>query len=438
MNVLSLTRVEEDAFTITKKDTTFTDAVKNAPGERDNGVIYPSSRTLTINSVTNQYDSIIERTYPDFIRVALFESVGLIGTSASDKGLGSGLFGVMGYFDPDFDRIFNPNTHNVLFTGAIYRFGVFESRLRWFHDAKDWTIGTSAYEMIIPEAGGDATLSSVFPFYFRKRYYLREEIPYIAVTPSVGIGYLPSQYINASVSLDVGSMGGVNFRMYAGAAGGNTRISRGVSSAFPYLGIGISLFDFLNRVPELYKEWKYHEHSAWDIGIVQFSLLTSGESSALSLNNPSAIIRGYAIRLLPVELALPLLNHKLYAGTSLFNILVLGKDKYGVGILPLRVGYWQTILENELTVEPFIEYNYYPSSFVNLAAKLNLKTSLDVNLHATLGYVNGNTVSGSIIPPDILGRIGNATSLSGVYFSVGVGINDRIFFPSQLRYNTTP
>ncbi|MBK9248753.1 MAG: hypothetical protein IPM69_11700 [Ignavibacteria bacterium] len=216
-----ITRIEQDAFTITTKDTTVTELSKNAPGQRSNGIIYPSSKTLDTREFTTQYDSIVERSYPKFIRIGLFESVGLVGTSKPDVGIGSGMFGIMGYFDPDFGVITKGDTtRNVFFTGGIYRFGIVESRLRWFNDAKDWTIGTSIIEVITPEVSNDKSLFSLFPLYIRKRYFLREEIPYIAITPSFGFGYLGSLYGNIGASLDVGSLGGLNFRGYIGFAAG--------------------------------------------------------------------------------------------------------------------------------------------------------------------------------------------------------------------------
>lgn len=442
METLSLTRTEEDAFTITTKDSTITDAVRNEPGERDNGVIYPSSRTLTVNSFTTQRDSIVERYYPNFIRFAVFESVGLIGTSSSEKGIGSGMFGIMGFFDPDFASITKGKPRSVTFTGGIYRVLTYETRLRWFRDAKDWTIGFSAFEALVPEVANESTLGSFLPLYLRKRYYLREQIPYIAVTPAIGFGLFPSQYVNASVSLDVGSMGGLNFRLYGGyAAGTNSKgnmfnnTNDRTSPSFPYVGLGVSVLDFLNRVPELYTEWKDHEHSAWDIGLLQFTLLNSGEPSVFSTKNPTSLLRGYMLRVAPTSLALPILDNKLYIGTSLFSVLVLGESKFGLGVLPIRIGYWHTLLDDELSLEPFIEYDYYPSSFANIGARLNLKVSNIVNVSANVGYVNGNSIGSGLLPPDILGDLGTANSLNGAYFGLGLSIDDRIFFPKEIRYN---
>ncbi len=59
--------------------------------------------------------------------------------------------------------------------------------------------------------------------------------------------------------------------------------------------------------------------------------------------------------------------------------------------MPVRVGYWHTLIPDELSVEPFFEFNYFPSSFVNIGAKLNLRINNTINTSIHLGYVNGNT-----------------------------------------------
>lgn len=433
------TRVEQDAYTITTKDTTLHNTVKNAVGARDNGVIYPSSRSLNVETNSTQYDSIIERTYPSLIRYGLFESVGLIGTSSSATGLGSGMFGIMGFFDQNM-WIQGGSDRNAFFTGGIYRIGIVETRLRWFHDAKDWTIGSSAIEGIIHEGNISSTLTAIFPVYFRKRYYLRESIPYITITPTVGLGYFPSQYLNLSTSLDVGSMGGLNFRAYLGlAAGGYLTHTSPDFHTVPYAGLGVSVLDFINRVPELYTEWKDHEHSSWNIGLLQFSMLYSGADAAfLKSSKPSnSPIKGMIARVAPVAIALPLLDHRLYAGTSLFNFVALGQSQFGFGVLPIRAGYWYPVTDNELSLEPFIEYNYYPSSFVHLGGKLSMNTgflgNFLSNIFVQAGWVNGSMVTG--IVSDFADQLGVSTSFSGAYIGLGIGVNDKLFFPKELRYN---
>ncbi len=61
-----LTRTEQDTYTITTRDTTHQIEYRNAPGQR--GIIYPSDRTITATRRVEQYDSTVERHYPNFIR----------------------------------------------------------------------------------------------------------------------------------------------------------------------------------------------------------------------------------------------------------------------------------------------------------------------------------------------------------------------------------
>jgi hypothetical protein len=400
------------------------------------------------------HDSIVEREYPDFIRLGLFEGVGLFGGDGNHA-LGAGLFGV----HPELGNLtdgFRGNS-DALVPGGLYRIGIMEYRLRWFRDAKNWTVGTSLYEAIIPDARGENMLTSVFPIYFRKRYYLDETIPYVAVTPAVGIGLYPSIYINASVSFDIGSIGGLNMRAYLGYAYGvnleytpqiknNDFADKTSNVSAAYAGLGVSVLDFLNLPKETEREWKYYEHSSWEIGFASIKLLKSNSEYSLftdhSINPDFAAfqqektepaISGMIIKLANAKVALPVLDYKLYAGTSLFNLVALGQNAFGTGILPLRVGYWQTLIADDLIFEPFLEFNYLPTQMIHLGGELKLKIAKEFNIDLAFGYVNGNNSSnaGSFYSKD-WGAQGN---FSGYYIGVGLNVLDRIFYSEELRYN---
>jgi hypothetical protein len=447
------TRVEEDTYTITKRDTTYQRFINNAPGNRDNGVVFPSSRTFKNERDMLQYDSIVTRRYPDFIRYGFFEGVGLFGSSSENK-IGTGLFGI--YPEPENLSSNFYGDENALFSGGIYRFGIIEKRLRWFRDAKNWSWGINAVEFIVPDALNDHTLFTIAPFYIKKRYYLREEIPYVSVSLGGGIGWIPlyfSNYINLFGSLDVGSLGGMNARLYIGVVGGmnsthtpqirnsnNPEGSEGI--IFPYLGIGFSALDFHNIVPETEREWKEHEHSSWNIGGMKIGFLNSGAgATAFSKELDSAnTLKGLSLSIANASVAIPILNNQFYVGTSLLNLLILGKNEWGLGILPIRVGYWQTVLLDGLSIEPFIEYNYYPSSFYNIGGRLNLALNKVeegetgyVNLSLIFGYASGNNNLG--FGTDITDEIGIPGDFSGVYIGLSLGLLDRIFLPDELRYN---
>lgn len=448
----SHTRVEQDVYTITERDTVYRYYLKNSPVNRDDGVIFPSSREIRHIRQVVQRDSVVTREYPDFIRLGLFESVGITLSGKEENSLGLGLFGLY----PDFSRLdeyYRGSPDNNI-QGGIYRIGIVERRLRWFQDAKNWTYGTSAFEWLIPDARGEKALMSLFPIYVRKRYFLREEIPYIAVTPAFGFGWWPSQYVNLSGSLDVGSIGGLNVRAYVGLAAGLNMANSpqvrnsdyaddAVTSIFPYAGIGVSVLDFLNLVPETETEWKYHEHSSWNVGLLQAGFLFSGSENSV-FTDPEDIadpdkeaeqipITGYFLRIANASVALPIFDYKLYAGVSLFNLIAVGSSEWGAGILPLRVGFWQTVLADELSTEPFIEYNYYPSSFVHIGNRLNLRVSETINLSLAIGYVSGET--GDFLGDNLSETFGMPGEFSRAYFGFGFGLNDRIFYPKELRYN---
>lgn len=447
-----LTRIEEDRFTITVNDTTVEKIINNPPGPRDNGIIFPSPTTKVITHTKTQYDSTSERYYPNFIRAGLFEGVGLLGTSSPSEGFGSGLFGVFGIFDPEFGSIKRGETRDVLFTGGLYRFGIFEWRLRWFRDAKHWTVGTSAVEMIVPEVDNAKSLVSIFPIYIRKRFYLSESIPYIAITPAFGFGYFPSQYGNASVSLDFGSIGGLNFRIYAGLAAGinlaNSSLnstSASVSSTIPYIGLGTSVLDFLNKPEELDIEWKDHEHSSWSVGLLSFSInMSSADTSLFGYTQPTArnrnaqqaqtgLFNGFSVRIAPVTLSLPFIDKRVFIGTSLLHLGFFGAKEFAMSVFPLRAGYWHTLIQDDLILEPSVEYNYYPSRVLNVSAALKLGVNEYVNLHLTGGVVTGNPIANVTDRLDI--DVGDAVEFTTFYLGFGIGINERLFKESELRYS---
>jgi hypothetical protein len=445
-----ITRTDEDVYTKVFRDTTTLNEVKNAPGNRDNGIVYPSSRTVNSQRSILRTDSTVYREYPNFIRLGAFEAVGLFLAGDKNYGGGTGLFGIF----PDFDSLSTKyrGKNNYTFPGGIWRLGIGEWRLRWFRDSPNWTLGTSLLEVIAPDARIEKTLASILPIYIRKRFFLREEIPYIAITPAFGIGYYPSQYINLSASIDVGSLGGLNLRGYVGFATGvngpqspqvqgspdpTTRVAQTIVT--PYMGIGISFLDFLNIVPETYQEWKDHQHSSWNVGLLQISAISSNVKKSLfsndSAQNASKFITGIMARVAPASIALPIepFGYKMYAGTSLINYIALGENEWGLGILPIRLGFWQTVLADELTTEPFIEYNYYPSNMLHIGNRLNLRLHPSLNLSISIGYVSGST-DRQRFGSYFRSGLGDQTSFSRFYIGFGLGFQDDIFFPEELRY----
>ncbi|ROL56138.1 hypothetical protein D9V84_09450 [Bacteroidetes/Chlorobi group bacterium Naka2016] len=437
------TRTESELYTIVVRDTLNQIEVKNAPGRRDNGIVYPSSKVLQSTREITTRDSLVERYYPNFIRLGVFESVGLIGTATTDQ-LGAGPFGIF----PEVEKV--PEGKNgyegKLFSGAYYRFGIGEWRLRWFRDSKNWSIGTSLFEIIAKDNYRNHTLSSTFPIYIKKRFFISEKIPYISISPSFGFGLYPSQYINPNVAFEVGSLGGLNLRLYAGYAIGqnptfspfnNDPGSETQIVTTPYLGLGVSFLDFVNIVPELYTEWKDHPHSSWNIGMMQFALLYTNSDTSLGKNTKS-LVKGVHLRIFPASISIPILDNGFYLGTSLFNGFIFGLKDIGLSILPIRLGYWRVILPDELSIEPFVEYNYFPSTFIHIGNRFNLKISESFNFSIVMGYVDGNNKRFVNAAKSYVNDAFDFTpyeNFSRYYLGVSIGIIDRIFQSEELRYN---
>ena len=81
----TITRTEEDLYTITQSDTTIREEVHNPPGDRENGTIYPSPRTVQITREYVQRDSTVERHYPAFLRFGGIETAGFFSTGSTDS-----------------------------------------------------------------------------------------------------------------------------------------------------------------------------------------------------------------------------------------------------------------------------------------------------------------------------------------------------------------
>jgi hypothetical protein len=369
-----------------------------------------------------QVDSSTTRDYPNFIRIGLFETIGIVGGGSMQNSLNGGLFGIFGYFNRDYDNRRAPSTSNV-FPGAIYRFGIMEKRLRWFNDDPDWTLGTHYYESIIGDNTLNNSLTGIAPIYIRKRFFFKETIPYVAITPAIGFSLFPDPYVNISVSGDLGSIGGMNLRTYIGVA-----IPFIAKNYIPYAGIGTSFLDFFNRVPETEKEWKYHEHSGWQIGLASVMGAFSNAEKPFFDPNTNTPFKGIIARLAPASMFIPLGNNKFTLGTSLFNLLLFGNSEGGIGILPIRIGYWQNVISDDAVVEPFLEYNYYPTNMVHMGAKLAFRISKQINAFLQAGYSSGSQIA------QLNSTFNMLRDFDIYYIGLGIGLYDRIFYKDEMRY----
>lgn len=433
----TITRTEKDVYTITEIDTTVASQVHNQPGDRDNGVIYPSSRTITMDRSMKQRDSVVTREYPGFIRLGVFEGIGLIGSSIDGTTINNGLFGL---FPPIDDLLFeDPADENAstLFRGGIYRLGIGEWKLHWFGDEPDWTWGVTAYETIFPD--NNHALRGIGVLSIRKRFYLRDKIPYMAITPQLHLAAFPSQYVNAGASADLGSIGGLNLRFYAGYAMGLTNPIDGEFINFPYAGLGVSVMDFLNREEELDVEWKYHEHSAWELGGAEGFLVGAGDVSASFFGRDKttpdkSALTGFTFRVLHATIALPILDNRLSLGTSLVNAIALGVEEFGIGVLPIRASYHWQPFNNKFIVEPFAEFNYAPSTFTQLGVRAGLPISDQLSLLFIAAYASGNTGSDLGFSLYKNSGVGYDQNFSAFYLGFGASFFDKIFSREELRY----
>ncbi len=428
----SITRIESDLYTITERDTTIREDVKNVPGERDNGTIYPSPRTIDINRRYVQRDSVVNRFYPNFLRAGGIEVAGFISPGTSTEGRGNGLFGLYQLFSlksPDSTKLMGAN---------MYRLMPYEVYLPLFDD-DNWTLGTAAYELFTYQKDSSSSLdageslSGLFPIYIRRRFFLRDVPPFVMIVPFIGVGYVPSTYVNLGATFDVGSYGGMNIRAYAGYITGTDWLSarddprKDFSLDFPYVGLGVSGLDFVNTVPELYIEWKDHKHSAIEVSALNFYLVSSSKKNPTSFFNQknadtaSPFPTGTVLSVASAHYPIPIADTNFFVGTSLFNLMGLAKEEVAYGFLPIRFGYRRALIGEDLNAMIFGELNYFPQTAIHLGLRGSLKIYNWVTFNAVAGYVsasaNDDVGEGlrDFLAPE---------SFSSFYFGVGFGFGD--------------
>lgn len=436
-----VTRYEYDTYTITVHDSIYRERVHNAPGTGgENGTVFPSSRTTRLSRESLSYDSTYEREYPLFLRYGGIEFAGLI-TGSSNLGLGASVLGVHTLLDSNMIKNKFKAKENSIFKGRIFRLIPLEYRLRWFNDAPNWTYGWNAYESIAKDDSSSNTLRSIGAnIYVRKRYWFRERTPYLFASPFVGISLYPSAYINAGAELTFGSFGGFNLRGYAGIATGFTwkpALASGEDSksiVTPYIGLGVSGLDFINKVSETEHEWKDYLHSSVETSVLDIDLLDglAGYPNLFDQSVGSLPITGISFQLATAHFPLNIWDGKFWAGTSLFKFFALGYAQAVMSVLPLRAGYRQYLLAEDLTLEPFLEVNYYPSQFINLGARLRLNTFKDMTVGLLAGYANGST--GAFYPKIFIaqGSIING-NINSFYLGISFSPKDRLNTPEHVR-----
>lgn len=440
----TLTRTESDLYRITQRDTTIREDVRNAPGERDNGTVYPSPRTVDIDRRYLQRDSTVKRYYPAYLRAGGIETAGFIAPGTSSQGTGNGLFGLYRFL-----TFQNPQGSKI-FGSYMYRLMPYEVRLRIFDDEPNWTLGTAAYESFtfqndsLSGISPGESLDGLLPIYVRKRFFLREDPPYVMVVPFFGVAFFPSVYVNLGATFDVGSYGGFNIRAYAGYITGtdwvsaqNDRRNRDFSASYPYFGVGVSALDFVNTTPELFIEWKDHKHNAIEVSAASIDVVysTSQDSGSFFSNinsngvnlptTKSAFPSGFMFRLASANIPLNFADGNFFLGTTLFNGMLLSKTEVGFGFLPIRVGYRKPLLGDDLNAQAYLEYTYFPSTLFNVGTRVSLKIYDWVTMDVVAGYVNGSTNVDVITD---IPELAAFKSFSTFYF--GVGINGGHIFNS--------
>ncbi len=429
-----LNRSESDIYKVTIKDSLY---VYNTPDKEEiqsKGVLAPIQTREVHKRSQISYDSVESRHYPAFMRAGLFEGIGLI--TGSTSGIGTGLFGVY----PELKKLSLTyrGEKGKIFGGGIYRLGILEYRLRWFEDSPNWTIGTVGAEFILPNSKAENMLMSYFPIYIKKRFFLKETLPYVCITASGGLGLYPSNYVNLSGSLDVGSYGGLNLRAYLGIVAGynsastsqiqnNDFVNTAQTVVAPYFGLGVGVFDFHNTLKDYKTEWKNQKHSAWNLGLINLGLNMFGGT------NSNAVFSGYSLEIAKSHIILPFADYRFTAGTSLLNLMTLKESKQlFAGILPIEISYWKPVIGNTLLAQPFIKINYYPSTVAEIGLAAHIRLNEMFTMNAKIEYAFGSTGDfGADLSP--IG-FNSDKKISNLIFNFSIGFGDRIMLPDEIRF----
>ena len=360
-------RKEENTYTKTYRDTTYTHYVHDAPGNEDGGVIHPSTSTIVQErDLINSYDSVLTWTYPDYIRLGLAEAIGVWGGD-NNYNLAKGPFGAFPNPIPSSNSAEYRKSREGVVTGGIYRFGIYEDRLRpkWKgEEIKGLSYGIHLFEYIIPDGREEMEMIGFPAYYINWRHYFSREVPYQALKISLGFGInalnfatsrnpFESYYLNISASYDVGSMAGMNFRAYIGYAFGNNGADSYVladadkyvpgyeqlynkdnpfttSPSLFYAGVGISLLDFINLPEELYVEYKDQPISGLNVGGLEVGMVMTSQTSMFSPPDvdpkDDKAIKGIRLSVANTRIQLPFLDYRVYLGTSAVDLIILGQS----------------------------------------------------------------------------------------------------------------
>jgi hypothetical protein len=430
-----LNRSESDIYKVTVNDSLYIYNSTQKEEVEKKGVLAPIETKEIHKRKEVSYDSVESRQYPAYMRAALFESIGII--TGTKSGIGTGLFGIF----PNLKKLSLEyrGERGKIFGGGIYRLGILEYRLRWFEDSPNWIIGTDCAEFILPNSKAENILFSYFPIYIKKRFYLKETLPYLCISASGGVGYYPSKYINLSGSLDWGSYAGLNFRACLGLVVGynstktpqiqnNDFVNTAQTVIAPYFGLGVGVFDFQNTLKDYQTEWKNQKHSAWNVGLIELGLNLFGGKAA------NAVFSGYNLEIAKAKIILPFSDYRFTAGTSLINVIYLnGSKQVFAGLLPIEFSYWKPLGSNSILAEPFVKINYYPSAVAELGIALHARVNEMFTLNTKLEYAIGTLGElGTDFAP--LGFNSNKT-ISNLIFNISLGFGDRIILPDEIRFS---
>jgi hypothetical protein len=86
------------------------------------------------------------------------------------------------------------------------------------------------------------------------------------------------------------------------------------------------------------------------------------------------------------------------------------------------------VISDDAVVEPFLEYNYYPTNMVHMGAKLAFRISKQINAFLQAGYSSGSQIA------QLNSTFNMLRDFDIYYIGLGIGLYDRIFYKDEMRY----
>jgi hypothetical protein len=124
--------------------------------------------------------------------------------------------------------------------------------------------------------------------------------------------------------------------------------------------------------------------------------------------------------------------------------MALNGTDVAFGFLPLRTGYRFNVAEDELSLEPFAELTYFPSTALHVGGRLVLEVpeipeigleDFPFTMNLLFGMVSGSTNLDVLTGVEELAA---PDSFTTPYIGFGIGVGNALFTPEEVMHKPSP